>query len=102
MVVRIVKASSLTRSLNYNEQKVQQKCAELIHSENYPKDLEHLSFHDRLHRLKHQASLNERVTANSVHISLNFDPAEKLDKELLRAISQSYMVAGGTFSKQSN
>jgi hypothetical protein len=31
------------------------------------------------------------VTANSVHISLNFDPAEKLDKELLRAISQSYM-----------
>jgi len=91
MVARIVKASSLTRSLNYNEQKVQQKCAELIHAENYPKDLEHLSFHDRLHRLKHQASLNQRVTANSVHISLNFDPAEKLDKELLRAISQSYM-----------
>jgi hypothetical protein len=60
MVARIVKASSLSRSLNYNEQKVQQKCAELIHAENYPKDLEHLSFHDRLHRLKHQASLNRK------------------------------------------
>ncbi len=38
-----------------------------------------------------QASLNENVSRNSVHISLNFDPSEKLTNEQLKEISDRYM-----------
>lgn len=73
MVARIIKGSSLSNTLNYNEHKVQQGVSECIHSANYAKDTEKLNFFDKLRRLEHQAALNENVKANSVHISLNFD-----------------------------
>ena len=75
MVARIKRGSSLSRTLNYNEQKVKHGAAECINAVGYPKDLDQLSFYDKLHRLEHQAALNERITANSVHISLNFADA---------------------------
>ena len=99
MVARIVKGSSLSRSLNYNEQKLKQGHAELILAVNYAKDAELLNFRDKLHRLTHQARLNERVMANSVHLSLNFDPKEKLNREKLQAIALRYMEKIG-FDKQ--
>ena len=99
MVARINKGHSLSRSLNYNELKLKQEKAELILAENYPKDMELLTFYDKLHRLTHQAELNERVKANSVHLSLNFDPKEKLNREKLQEIAQSYMEKIG-FGRQ--
>jgi len=91
MVARIKRTQSLSRSLNYNEKKVQLGVAECIQAVNYPKDLEVLNFYDKLHRLQHQAALNERVKANSVHISLNFHESDKLDTEKLCSIAESYM-----------
>ncbi len=76
MVARIKRTQSLSRSLNYNEKKVQSGVAECIQAVNYPKDLEGLNFYDKLHRLEHQAELNERVKANNVHISLNFHESD--------------------------
>lgn len=99
MVARIKKTHSLSRAVNYNEKKVQQQKAECIHAVNYAKDPEQLNFYQKLHRLEHQAALNERVEANSVHISLNFDAADKLDKEKLNQIAESYMKQIG-FEKQ--
>ena len=99
MVARIIKGRSLSRSLNYNEQKLKEGHAELILAVNYAKDAELLNFRDKLHRLTHQARLNERVMANSVHLSLNFDPKEKLDREKLQAIALRYMEKIG-FDKQ--
>ncbi len=64
--------------------------AKCIHAVNYPKDLEALNFYNKLHRLEHQAALNERVKANSVHISLNFHESDKLNKERLCAIAEDY------------
>lgn len=66
---------------------------------NYLKDLERLNFYDKLHRLVHQAELNERVKANSVHISLNFHEDDKLNIEKLQAIAAAYMKGIG-FEKQ--
>jgi hypothetical protein len=63
MVARISKGHSLSNSLNYNELKLKQERAELILAENYAKDMELLTFYDKLHRLTHQAELNERVKA---------------------------------------
>jgi len=99
MVARIKSTQSLSRSLNYNEKKVQQGVAECIHAVNYPKDVECLNFYDKLHRLEHQAELNERVKANSVHISLNFHESDKLNKEKLCSVAEDYMKGIG-FEKQ--
>ncbi len=99
MVARIKRGSSLSRTLNYNEQKVKLGGAECINAVGYPKDLDQLSFYDKLHRLEHQAALNERITANTVHISLNFADADQLDQEKLNTIADTYMRMIG-FGKQ--
>jgi len=99
MVARIKRTQSLSRALNYNEKKVQQGVADCIQAVSYPKDLERLNFHDKLHRLEHQAALNERVKANSVHISLNFHESDKLNIEKLQLIAAAYMKGIG-FEKQ--
>ena len=91
MVAVIHTSSSIHRILNYNEQKVKQGQANCITAVNYPKDCDKLSFTNKLKRLQNQAALNENVKRNSVHISLNFDVSEKLTKEALQAIAESYM-----------
>src|SRR3954466_12428633 len=99
MVARIKKTQRLSKAVNYNEKKVQQHKAECINAVNYAKDPEQLNCYQKLHRLEHQAALNQRVKSNSVHISLNFDATDKLDKEKLNQIADSYMQQIG-FGKQ--
>jgi hypothetical protein len=91
MVAVIKTGHSLNRILTYNENKVNEGKAECISAANYPIDTEKISFNQKLNRLLKQASLNENVSCNSVHISLNFDPSEKLTNEQLKEISDSYM-----------
>ncbi len=91
MVAVIKTGHSIHRILNYNENKVKEGVAEIISAANYPMDIEQLSFTNMLNRLKNQAALNENVSRNSVHISLNFDPSEKLSKEQLQDIADTYM-----------
>jgi len=82
---------SILRLLNYNENKVKEAVAVCIGAENYPMDTQQLSFQQKLNRLVNQAALNENVTRNSVHISLNFDPSEKLSEGRLLEIAGVYM-----------
>jgi hypothetical protein len=91
MVAVIKTGHSIHRILNYNENKVKEGKAEFISTANYPIDTEKIAFIQKLNLLLRQASLNENVTRNSVHISLNFDPTEKLSHEKLKEISESYM-----------
>jgi Cu/Zn superoxide dismutase len=91
MVAVIKTGHSINRILNYNENKVKEGKAAFIFAGNYPIDTEKISFIQKLNLLLGQASLNENVTRNSVHISLNFDSTEKLSNEKLKEISGSYM-----------
>lgn len=91
MVAVIKTGSSIRRIFNYNENKVKEGVAESISAVNYPKDISDLTLSNKLNRLLKQAALNENVTRNSVHISLNFDPSEKLEKEVLHNIAECYM-----------
>lgn len=91
MVAVIKTGHSIHRILNYNENKVKEDVAKIISAQNYPMDVEQLSFANKLNRLKNQAALNENVSRKSVHISLNFDPSERLSKERLQEIADSYM-----------
>lgn len=99
-MVAIIKTShSIHSILNYNENKVKTGVAECICAENYPLELEKLSFNLKLNRFLKLASLNENAKRNSVHISLNFDPSENHSKEKLIEIANTYMEKIG-FGKQ--
>lgn len=91
MVAKIKIKNALLTNFYYNENKVAQGVATCIAAENYPKSLEQLTQAGRLKMLQKIASLNENIKANSVHISLNFDPSEKLSDERLKEIAGTYM-----------
>ncbi|MGM8361929.1 relaxase/mobilization nuclease domain-containing protein [Flavobacterium sp. ARAG 55.4] len=100
MVAIIKTGNSIHNIFNYNENKVKQEVAACIGEGNYPADADQLSTTMKLNRLLKQASLNENVKRNSVHISLNFDPSESnLTKEKLMNIANTYMEQIG-FGKQ--
>lgn len=91
MVARVNASKSLRNALHYNENKVRQSTAALIHSRNFAKDTHRLGITDKLGTLQNLAARNERTKVNSVHISLNFDPSEKLDDATLQKIADSYL-----------
>lgn len=91
MVAVIKTGHSIHRILNYNENKVKEGVAECISAANYPIEAEKLSFNQKLNRLLKQVALNENVTRNSVHVSLNFDPSEKISNVQLKEIADTYM-----------
>jgi hypothetical protein len=91
MVTVMKFGKALRDPFRYNENKVAIGMAQFIHSANYGKDTNQLSGKDRITRLKKQAILNERATLKSVHITLNFDPSEKIDKDTLQQIVDGYM-----------
>ncbi|MEG0850274.1 relaxase/mobilization nuclease domain-containing protein [Flavobacterium plurextorum] len=99
-MVAVIKTShSINSILNYNENKVKIGVAECISAENYPLELEKLTFSLKLNRFLKLASLNENAKRNTVHISLNFDPSENHSKEKLIQIANTYMEKIG-FGKQ--
>ncbi|UOE48688.1 relaxase/mobilization nuclease domain-containing protein [Mucilaginibacter sp. SMC90] len=91
MVAKIKSGKSLINALNYNENKVRKGHARFIGASGYAKDLEKLSFHDKLLRLTDLASRNQLTKTNALHVSLNFSPGEKLDVPALNAIADRYM-----------
>ena len=72
--------------LNYNEKKVSQNAAELIHASGFLKDPDRMNYYDKAERFQRLNDLNPRTKVNMLHISLNFDPSEQLSKDQLKAI----------------
>lgn len=95
MVAKIKSGKSLIGAINYNENKVKQQKAQLIAAPGYLKDMERLSFNDKLFRLTDLAERNERTKTNTVHISLNFANGEDLPDAKIQAISTDYMKGIG-------
>ncbi len=96
MVAKITSPHSILRALNYNEKKVQCGQATCIYAGNFLKDIDNLNFYNKLHRFQDLISLNDRSQkSNTLHISLNFHPSEKLNQKTLCAISNEYMAMIG-------
>ena len=91
MVAKITTPHSILRVLNYNEKKVQKGAAECIYAGNFLLDAKALNFYNKLFTFKHRTELNQRATTNMLHISLNFDPTEKLSQEKLISIASAYI-----------
>ncbi len=68
MVAIIHNSSSLRNALHYNENKLKQGVAKLIHSGNYPKDTELLGFRDKINRLEKQAALNQQTKVQRAYL----------------------------------
>ena len=82
---------SIRGVLHYNEHKVQSGTAQLILASRFSCDIDQLSFHDKLNRFQKITMLNEKAKTNTLHISLNFDPGEKLSITQLQNIANTYM-----------
>jgi hypothetical protein len=95
---KIMPCKNIARSLRYNEEKVTQGKAECLTAANFLKDVSHLSFEDKLSCFKRRMELNERVSTNQ-HITLNFDPLDKLSNEQMQKIAKMYMKEIG-FERQ--
>ena len=91
MVAVITYPKILTKALNYHEQKVKTGKATCIHAENFLLDHDKLRFSDKFNRLNDQMALNPTVQTKLLHVSLNFEPTEKIDKDELKIIADTYM-----------
>ncbi len=50
-----------------------------------------LNFYEKLCHFERVISLNERISINTLHVSLNFDLSENLETKKLQAIASTYM-----------
>lgn len=91
MVAKITTPKSIEAAINYNEKKVQKGNAVCLHAANYLKDAKEMNFYQKLNGFERLNSLNERATTKSLHVSLNFDPSEKLSESKLLQIASDYM-----------
>ena len=92
MVAVIKVSSSISRILNYNENKVTQEKAMCLGGKNFPGEAAALSFNARLNYFTRRMELNTNTKRNSLHISLNFDTSEKgLGDEKMTEIAHAYM-----------
>lgn len=95
MVAKITTPNTVGRALNYNEKKVQKGVATCLYAGNFLKDANDLTFGEKLARFKALNELNTRAKTNTLHISLNFDPTERLSHEKLLQIATTYLVKIG-------
>jgi len=91
MVAKVISGKDIKGALNYNEQKVLEGKATLIQANGFVKEIGTLNFYDKLKRFTDLHDLNERTKTNTFHISLNFDPSEKLSADDLNKIASVYM-----------
>ncbi len=82
---------SIEAALNYNEKKVQKGAAECLHAANYLSEPKNMNFYQKLNGFEMLNNLNSRATTKTIHISLNFDPSEKLSNDKLIEVANVYM-----------
>lgn len=95
MVAKITTPQSCHRAVYYNENKVEENKAFFLHAANFLKETNQLTLIDKKAGFDRLISLNQGVHLHTLHVSLNFDPSEKLDKNQLIAIATDYMKGIG-------
>ena len=91
MVARITMGKSIRGMLYYNENKVNDREAQLILASGFAGEIDNLNIYQKLRRFQHLTQMRPSVKTNAVHISLNFHSSEKLANTQLQQIAGSYM-----------
>lgn len=94
MIAKILHGSSLYGVVSYNQQKVDEKKAEVIHThkmilarDDNPGSL----FSKTLQSFEPYLAANPRVKNPAVHVSINPDPKDVIDADTIARISDDYM-----------
>lgn len=82
---------SVEAALNYNEKKVQKGTAQCLYAGNYLTDANKMNFYQKLDGFDINNRLNKMATTKTLHVSLNFDPSERLSETRLVEIASVYM-----------
>lgn len=91
MVVRMKIGKDIKGALSYNEQKVGLGKADLILASRFSRDVTEMGFSEKLARFEKLTALNEKIKTNTLHLSLNFSPDDRLDTETMQRIATDYM-----------
>ena len=91
MVAKIIIGKKIRGVLHYNENKVSEGSAQLILASAFGGEIEQMDFNQKLQRFENLLMLKPKVKTNTLHISLNFDAAEKLKDDALQQIAIAYM-----------
>jgi len=91
VVANITIPHSLIETLNYNEKKVQKGAAQCIGERNCLLDHDNMNFYQKLAQFENRNVLNDRAATKTLHVSLNFDPSEKIPIAQLVDIAETYM-----------
>jgi hypothetical protein len=91
MVAKITIPKSIDAALNYNEKKVQIGVAQCLYAANYLNEAKNMNFYQKMNGFQRLNCLNERATTKTLHVSLNFDPSEKLSNDKLIEVANLYM-----------
>ena len=91
MVARIYPPNQVKKSLNYNENKVRTGKAECLYAGNFLLEKDQMNFYEKLGYFDRRSALNQRTGNSGLHISLNFDPSERIGKEKLVDIANDYL-----------
>lgn len=78
-------------ALNYNEAKVQQGKAVCLQASNYLQEAHEMNFYQKLEGFRRLNELNGRAITKTIHISLNFDPSERLADNKFTELANAYM-----------
>jgi type IV secretory pathway VirD2 relaxase len=95
MVAKITHPKSVHSAIYYNEHKVKEMGAELIHAGNFLKRNDELSMIEKKQRFNDLLMFHKKVKSHTLHVSLNFPPGERLSREKLVSIAQDYMQGLG-------
>ncbi|SEK25088.1 relaxase/mobilization nuclease domain-containing protein [Parapedobacter koreensis] len=91
MVAKIISGKDIGGVLYYNEHKVEQGEAHIILASGFAGEITDMDMLQKKQRFENLTMLNGRVKTNAIHISLNFDPTEKLTDQRMQEIAIDYM-----------
>lgn len=91
MVAKITFPKNIQAALNYNEKKVQNGTAECLYASNFLREAKDMNFYHKLNGFENLNILNRRAITKTLHVSLNFDPREKISDDNLITIASVYM-----------
>lgn len=99
MVAKITTPTRPMGAFYYNENKVAEGKATCIHASGFLWEYDEMTLIQKRQGFERLHERNERAKTKTLHISLNFDPSEKLSVEKLRLIATAYVEKIG-FSEQ--
>lgn len=97
MISKLSYGNNIFGLISYNEDKVRSGEAKGLLSSNFPKEMEDLTFGEKVQHFRNFTDLNTRSKKNAYHFMISFPPADRhlLSTELKHKIVKDYMKGIG-------